>query len=804
MGSRILKYLSVLALISAVTLGFLLVAAHLLVTPERIRDAVVPVLEQKLQRKIHLEAVDVSLFSGVTLTRLAVVDPHSNDLLVAADKVVLRYQLWPLLMQRVVFDEVRVEHPQVNIERLTDGRFNLAMNQEAIVLPVASASSLPATPSASDMDLLISDLVISRGEILFKDNTFGSPPHIYKMSEFDLRVGNLSFERQASVVFWGKFNGAPVDIEGTFSLRSQSFDLKVIADHLDLIPLQPYYRSWIDGRLDGLTLNSDVRIRGGKSTPLSLVGKLSLTDLDLLLNSMKDYPLQAKQIDLDLDVAVDRPGEKIQVTTFKADIDGIAMVAQGTVTGLTDVPALDLTVTTPKWELRRVVQQLPRALSRQFINYDPAGSLDGEWKLVGPLSQGKVLLQHGRLDLSAVQMTAGGRRPQIDGQLEIAGKQLDARDLAIRLGDNTLNLTVHSDHWQRPVPEFVVQVRGELFDVAAQSNGTVIRADEPTTGGTDSKGVSSPDRGNPGGFREQHEPGPVDLPVVVRGDLTLEQVVWEDVRVSGVRGDFALNGNVLDLQNVVGRLANGTFRVSTQIDLRRQGFVYQGHVDARDMDLDALVTQFSRQNSGVLTGTGRMQTDFKGAGTQWLRIQQNLSANGDYTIANGRMEGTALMKQLSSLINLPEFSVFRFQQGTGTFKLPTGGQLNYDSRFDGSRARLLSKGTVTFTKEIAATADIYLSPEVVNEMQPGERVKNLLVEKDGWGRVPLLISGRYDRPSLGYNLTVLGHKAAEKVTERLQGKLEEKAGSQAAESLAKPAAELINSALKGLLNPPSK
>ena len=76
-----------------------------------------------------------------------------------------------------------------------------------------------------------------------------------------------------------------------------------------------------------------------------------------------------------------------------------------------------------------------------------------------------------------------------------------------------------------------------------------------------------------------------------------------------------------------------------------------------------------------------------------------------------------------------------------------------------------------------------------------------MVDQDGWGRVPLTISGRYDRPHLSYNVAVLGQKAREVVTGKLQEKLREHTGAEAEKSLTKPAAELINSALKELLRP---
>ncbi len=796
MGNRVLKYLSIFALFSVFVLAGLVIAAHFLVTPERIRDAIVPVLEQKLQRKVHLAGVDVSLFSGVTLSHLAVVDPDNEELLVSADKVVLRYQLWPLLMQRVVIDEVRIEHPKLNVERRGAGAWNLTFlpSPSEPTADVQSASLVPSAVEAG-IDLLVSDLSISQGEVIFKDYTFGTTAHIYKLTQFDLRLGNVSFDRDSSIILWGKFNGAPVDIEGTFALGTGRFDLELVTDGLDLIPLQPYYRHYLDGRLDGLILDAELHVHGGLEESLQVSGQVVARDLDLVLNGLKSWPLQGRQIDFDVDLGLDAARQRLDVAALTIDLNGIQLKARGAVSELNAQPVVALNVTTPQWSLRRLVQELPRSLSRDLAGYDPAGTVDGEWTLQGVLSQGKGLLKQGRLELFSVQLSVDTWRPRFDGQLDLTDRVLDGRDLSIALGDNRLSVSLHSDDWQRTTPRFTVQLRSDLFDATPQSSGTSVRIAETSSGpGTSGTGGSAV-------YRQQHEPGPVHLPMAVSGDVAIEQLQWNKVRVDGLRGHFALDHNVLSVDSLVGRLASGTFRCDGQVDLGRQGFVYQGHGEARDINLDAFVAQIQPEKQGTLFGTAQLKMDFKGAGTQSLRIQQNLAGSGEYAIADGRMEGTALMKQLASLLVLPEFSVFSFRQGEGTFTLQTGGQLDYVSQFSGSRSRLKSQGTVQLNKEIASTLDVYLSPALVDELNPGATVRKYMVDQDGWGRVPLTISGRYDRPHLSYNVAVLGQKAREVVTGKLQEKLREHTGAEAAESLTRPAAELINSALKELLRP---
>ena len=65
-------------------------------------------------------------YYGITLHDLSVSEPEGGEPFVAADAVVLRYQLLPLLFRHVVVDEVRLDAPRIRIERLPEGRFNFS------------------------------------------------------------------------------------------------------------------------------------------------------------------------------------------------------------------------------------------------------------------------------------------------------------------------------------------------------------------------------------------------------------------------------------------------------------------------------------------------------------------------------------------------------------------------------------------------------------------------------------------------------------------------------------------------------
>ncbi|MDH3959701.1 MAG: AsmA family protein, partial [Desulfuromonadales bacterium] len=122
--NKFLKILSGIGAALILLVVALLVLATVLITPERVKETILPLAEENLQRKIELGDIEVSLFSGIEIHGLKLYEKNGQDLFVSTDMVRLKYQLLPLLAMKVVIDEVRLEKPNVRVVRFKDGQFN--------------------------------------------------------------------------------------------------------------------------------------------------------------------------------------------------------------------------------------------------------------------------------------------------------------------------------------------------------------------------------------------------------------------------------------------------------------------------------------------------------------------------------------------------------------------------------------------------------------------------------------------------------------------------------------------------------
>lgn len=786
MPTKVRRYVSLFVLGSFLVLITLFVLARLVITPERIKTVFVPVVERYFHCNINLESVDVSLFSGVSLSNLELLNNVDGAMILAADKVVLRYQILPLFVQRIVIDEIRLEHPRVNVERYPGGSINLYdfFTQKRTATQQGSfADDLP-----SDMNILISHLYIQRGELLFKDYSFGSAPHRYKLTDFDLHVTNFSLQNDFSFELWGKVNDAPIDAEGTVNLNEQRYDLDLVIDHLEMVQFQPYYRGELNGRIDDLILSIDARLNIEQES-LDSTGGLQLQHLDYSSATYSDLSIQAEKVDLQFDVSFSQQ-QKMTIKKLHLDYDGMQADIDGDFAIDEATPDINLHVSVPQWSLRKSHALLPGDLATSFSGYDIAGDVNLDLMLRGHSFDFKKIIKQSTITLDSVQASIDNLRPSISGTIKTTGDTCVADDLSLVLGDNTLHLNVLSKNiWaRRPIIETEIKAESFNFNTIA----TRLRSD---FGGAGS-GIGDA----PLTSRELTEPSGVNLPFDVIGTLSIDDVTVNEIDCSTLKSQFSLRNNLFQYDSLTCAVADGTLDSSGHVDLTQQGFAYSGHITGRGLQLTELLQAYDPSMMSSASGVLAVTVDYSGAGTQKLRVQQNLSGSGTFGIENGDMSGTAFMDELSSFFGLTELQVFHFSEGRGTFKLNTGGQLNYDAQFLGNQLRIYPIGTGQYSGALAAQVAVYLSPELAAKLDSNSRLIPYLQQRDGWSFMPLSVTGNLDAPHVTINFEKAGRSALQHVGDVVIDELKERVEGQSDPTTGKAQIELIESVIEGLLD----
>ncbi|HKJ04981.1 MAG TPA: AsmA family protein [Geopsychrobacteraceae bacterium] len=276
------------------------------------------------------------------------------------------------------------------------------------------------------------------------------------------------------------------------------------------------------------------------------------------------------------------------------------------------------------------------------------------------------------------------------------------------------------------------------------------------------------------------EPGPVSLPVSLAGSVQIDELLYQEMMIKAVRADYQLEENRFQLQQLIGDIFDGGFKLRADVDLGVKGFAYSGDFSVDGVDLQKLVPALLPRAEKSSHGLLQVQLDFSGAGTVPQQLINQLVSQGSFKLAQGKLMGNPLLTELAKFLGNPELKVLSFQTLTGTYDLKQG-MANIQAALDSSRTRFDSSGTVDLDGPLNLKLETRLAPEMLEGLSSGSPLRQAFTDPDGWGVLPLKLSGSYADPKFSLSTEGLRsqvkEKAKQKVTEEIQKQLGEEGSS---------------------------
>ncbi len=118
------KFLLITTVIIAVLIITLILFIKIYVTPEKVKEFVVPTAEESLNRKINIGDVSINIFKGIGLKDFSVKEADQKTDFVTCKDFFLKFKLLPLLSKKVVIDELKLVSPEISVIRNKDGKYN--------------------------------------------------------------------------------------------------------------------------------------------------------------------------------------------------------------------------------------------------------------------------------------------------------------------------------------------------------------------------------------------------------------------------------------------------------------------------------------------------------------------------------------------------------------------------------------------------------------------------------------------------------------------------------------------------------
>ncbi len=762
MNPKTKKYLILAAGLLLVLIAGFVVLAKILITPERIKQVLLPRVEKTLQRPVALGEVEFSIFSGILLNDLVIRERTGDEIFVSADQVALRYQFWPLLQKRVVIDRVILEKPRIRIERLADGTFNFSdLMAKSAQAPTDTAEPPGEQPpkAGRGINLLVSTVTLRSGAVSILDHRAPTdPPFSYHLQDLVLEVNDLSLERDFPVRLEASLGQAPLVCTGRIDPARKTLQARVALNGFDVVPFTPYFGKKFPGRLESLKVDLELTL-AGDAERLASEGRIGLRDVDLQLNALGDKPLKNAALDFEYALQLDRPASALSLEKGRLVFNGLPVSLSGKVTEFPGKPMLDLTVNLSDFDVRKAVDALPVGFSPGLGKLDPSGKMDVRLHLAGAVSEPKKLLQDGNIRLTGVQALIGGLRPALSGLINLQQDNLTAKGLDLVVADNRARIDLQAKGLTgKPI----------VVNTALTSERFLL---DPLL-----KGGAAPDATGgepPAKPAVKEEIGPFNLPLKLTGTAAIGETLYKGMAIEQFKARYRLENNVLIVEEMTGKVAGGTFKNTARVDLGRKGLDYEAKITTQGVQANPLVTAFLPKAAGTVFGDLNFQIDMAGQGTRPEAVRRNLTATGDMLLKDGKLTGAGLASGLAGFLNLEELRELTFQQADGRFAVKNG-KVDLTSTLAGRNVRLAPKGTVGLDGALDLSLGLGLSPELTAKLGRSGKFTSLLTDAEGWGRLPLKVGGTALKPQFALDSRVLKGMVEEKAKGKLQQLLQEK------------------------------
>lgn len=759
--SKIVKIIGIFMALGAALVIGLAVLTKVVITPERVREAVMKVTAEALNRQVIIGDIEVSITSGIVINGLTVKEREGQDPFVKADRVELRYQLAPLLSKKLVIDEVRLDKPQLRVLRLADGSFNFSDLLPQEKTPAAAKPlSRNSERADSDINLLVSKLLVQGAALTFIDQAVEPGKSFRQELTLDLTVSDISLDHPFPLSLKGVVAGAPFAVEAEVRADGAFSRVSLTVDGLQLATFSPYYQKTLPGKLNAAKLSTAIEL-STVGPRYQVKGSLSVRELDLALDALSKTPISGLSLALDHELLVDPGAGLLEISQATLHVgEGLAMGIDGRVTDFKNKPSLDLTLQFKEQDVAAALAALPPKLVEAATHYAPRGKLALRLHLAGLPGDGAKLLKGGEARLIGIKVSHHGKEPEINGTITIADSRLTTRDLRITLAENSADLTLSvADIWQTPY-RMELTLTSDRFQL------------EPLLApGAEAGGQSATEPPGAPAAKPTEEAAPIKLPVTATGKIDIAHAQYKDLAIDTFALGFTLEQNVLTVTRMTGAIGGGTFANTARVDLGKKGYTYKVAIGVKGIKAEEILPPFFPKTKGAVSGAMDLTADLAGAGTLPANAKQALTGKGELLLSDGELTGTTMAQGLATFLGIQELRILRFTRFLTRFDVAAG-VAHINSEASGSDIRLSPSGTVGLVDEaVDLSLNTKLSPALSAKLDTRGEFSKLLREDDGWTLLPLKVGGSLGAPRFTLDSTLLMKKAAGALQNRLLEKL---------------------------------
>lgn len=602
------------------------------------KDRILAKAEEILGRKVSVERIDVTLWTGVgvSLYEFSIADDpaYSNDHFVRAGNLDIYFQLLPLFRKQLEISHLILQKPSFKVVQNQDGQYNFSSLLKSKVTPepdISTPSSPRQAPSLFLARLEVEDGTIDYANLKTKQSV--------QLTHLDATVRDFSLDKPFPVnldAAWGcdkknvSFNGKI----GPIAVKDQKIvlngDLKLNVMPLSDMAKLPSMASSLPKtlQLDG-SLDSVVRLDGNLDN-LNIHADLNGNNSVIVYNQIYKKP---KGMPLKIISQIHYANDSIELQKANLKLAAIDIEGKGSIR-LGKALTYDISLQSQPLDVSWLPSVLPAVK-----DYQPGGKASIQATIQ---QSGKTPQLQGVLSLNSVSAKIPGLSQPIkngNGNIQFDMKQAKTDGFSFQLGQSKLNLNVSVSSFS-PL--------GARYDIATDkiSLGDLIQPPENMKNDSLEKVTVS---------------GTVSLKdgLQSKGDVISGQGVFYGLNFTNLRSPFQLDNKVLAMNTLSLQTLNGEVEGKIRYDMRQEPPQFDIAAQTKRIDLAELIRTKVRWFPEFIQGKVNMNLDLAGCGASWDTIKPSLQGNGALEIADGMLLNVNIAdKVLNGLTGMPGITKF--------------------------------------------------------------------------------------------------------------------------------------------------
>ncbi len=265
------------------------------------------------------------------------------------------------------------------------------------------------------------------------------------------------------------------------------------------------------------------------------------------------------------------------------------------------------------------------------------------------------------------------------------------------------------------------------------------------------------------------EAKPIDTRLTASGEIKIDSARYKGITMSNFYAKYQFKNNKFEVLKMSAVAGKGTFNLSSVLDLSKPGYAYSFDCNIDSLHADEIVSSFFPKAKDTIFGTLSSKLQLTGAGTLPESIKRNLAGAGDFAIKDGKITNNKILENLALFLGIDELRTINLRQARGAVKIRNS-VARLDSIFLSDDLAVNPSGNIGLDETLNLAFDLKLSPRLTKKAM-GSSVAKYIKDEEGWGVLPLKVSGTFAKPSYTVDIAKAGKRIIKKEVDTFIDKL---------------------------------